>query len=79
MHRLKNWQLFAICVLTWSTTWFAITFQIGHTAPEVGVAMRFALAGAVILILCALRQEHLRFSPAQHAVFALQGVYPPRS
>ena len=46
MHRLKNWQLFAICVLTWGTTWFAITFQLGHVAPEVGVAMRFALAGA---------------------------------
>ncbi len=75
MHRLKNWQLFAICVLTWSTTWFAITFQIGHTAPEVGVAMRFALAGAVILVLCLLRQEDLRFSPAQHAVFALQGGF----
>jgi drug/metabolite transporter (DMT)-like permease len=75
MHRLKNWQLFAICVLTWSTTWFAITFQIGHTAPEVGVALRFALAGAVILILCALRREDLRFSRAQHAVFALQGGF----
>jgi drug/metabolite transporter (DMT)-like permease len=75
MHRLKNWQLFAICVLTWSTTWYAITFQIGHTAPEVGVAMRFALAGAVILVLCGMRQEDLRFSPAQHAVFALQGGF----
>ena len=75
MHRLRNWQLFAICVLTWSTTWFAITFQIGHTAPEVGVAMRFALAGAVILVLCLLRQESLRFTPSQHAVFALQGGF----
>ena len=75
MHRLKNWQLFAICVLTWGTTWFAITFQIGHTAPEVGVAMRFALAGAVILILCGLQREDLRFTPAQHAVFALQGGF----
>ena len=75
MHRLKNWQLFAICVLTWSTTWFAITFQIGHIAPEVGVAMRFALAGAVILVLCMLRQESLRFTRAQHAVFALQGSF----
>ena len=75
MHRLKNWQLFTICVLTWGTTWFAITFQIGHTAPEVGVAMRFALAGAVILVLCMLRQESLRFTPTQHAVFALQGGF----
>jgi drug/metabolite transporter (DMT)-like permease len=75
MHRLKNWQLFAICVLTWGTTWFAITFQIGHVAPEVGVAMRFALAGAVILGLCVLRQESLRFTRAQHATFALQGSF----
>jgi drug/metabolite transporter (DMT)-like permease len=75
MHRLKNWQLFAICVLTWGTTWFAITFQIGHTAPEVGVAMRFALAGTVVLVLCVLRRESLRFTPTQHAVFALQGGF----
>jgi drug/metabolite transporter (DMT)-like permease len=75
MHRFKNWQLFAICVLTWGTTWFAITFQIGHVAPEVGVAMRFALAGVVILGLCGLRQERLRFTPAQHAIFALQGGF----
>ena len=75
MHRLKNWQLFAICVLTWGTTWFAITFQIGHVAPEVGVAMRFALAGTVILVLCVLRQQSLRFTPTQHAVFALQGGF----
>jgi len=75
MHRLKNWQLFAICVLTWGTTWFAITFQIGHVAPEVGVALRFALAGTVILGLCVLRRENLRFTPAQHAVFALQGGF----
>jgi drug/metabolite transporter (DMT)-like permease len=75
MHRLKNWQLFAICVLTWGTTWFAITFQIGHIAPEVGVALRFALAGTVILGLCVLRQANLRFTPAQHAVFALQGGF----
>lgn len=75
MHRFKNWQLFAICVLTWGTTWFAITFQIGHVAPEVGVAMRFALAGMVILGLCGLRHERLRFTPTQHAIFALQGSF----
>ena len=75
MHRFKNWQLFAICVLTWGTTWFAITFQIGHVAPEVGVAMRFALAGLVILGLCGLRRERLRFTPSQHAIFALQGGF----
>jgi drug/metabolite transporter (DMT)-like permease len=75
MHRLKNWQLFAICVLTWGTTWYAITFQLGHMAPEVGVALRFALAGAVVLALCAARGLQLRFSLRDHALFALQGAF----
>jgi len=75
MHRLKNWQLFAICVLTWGTTWYAITFQIGHTAPEVGVAFRFALAGATVLAMCAVRGMRLRFTLREHALLALQGSF----
>lgn len=38
MCRIPAWQLFAICVLTWSTTWHAITYQIGVASPEFGVA-----------------------------------------
>jgi drug/metabolite transporter (DMT)-like permease len=75
MHRLQNWQLFALCVLTWGTTWYAITFQIGRVAPEVGVAIRFALAGAVVLAACAIRGEPLRFPPAQHLRLAFQGIF----
>ena len=75
MHRLKNWQLFAICVLTWGTTWYAITFQLGHTPPEVCVALRFALAGALVLALCGARGLRLRFTSGDHAVLALQGFF----
>ena len=75
MHRLRNWQLFAICVLTWGTTWYAITFQLGHSAPEVDVALRFALAGSVVLTMCALRGIRLRFPLQDHALFALQGSF----
>jgi len=75
MQRLKNWQLFAICVLTWGTTWYAITFQIGHTAPEVGVAFRFALAGVTVLAMCAARGIRLRFTLREHALLALQGSF----
>ena len=75
MHRLKNWQLFAICVLTWGTTWYAITFQIGLVAPEVGVAFRFALAGVAVLALCVVRGERLRFTRVEHARLALQGTF----
>jgi drug/metabolite transporter (DMT)-like permease len=75
MQRLKNWQLFAICVLVWSTTWYAITFQVGLTPPEVGVALRFALAGVVVLAMCVARGERLRYSAAEHARLAVQGGF----
>ena len=75
MHRLKNWQLLAICVLTWGTTWYAITFQIGLVPPELSVALRFGLAGAVVLAMCGLRGLPLRFTRRAHARLALQGGF----
>jgi len=75
MSSLRSWQLFAICVLTWGTTWHAITYQIGHTAPDVGVAVRFALAGATVLGVCLWRGLPLRFGARDHALLALQGVF----
>lgn len=75
MNRLRNWQLFAICVLTWGTTWYAITFQVGRMSPEVGVALRFSLAGTVVLVSCVMRGVSLRFSLRDHALLALQGSF----
>ena len=75
MARFKNWQLFAICVLVWGTTWHAITYQIADLAPEFGVALRFALAGAAVLAFATWRGERLRFRLAAHAALALQGTF----
>ncbi len=75
MDRLKNWQLFALCVIVWSTTWHAITYQIAHVTPEIGIALRFALAGAAVLALCVVRREPLRFMRAQHLRLAFQGSF----
>ena len=75
MHRFKTWQLFAVCVLTWGTTWYAITFQVGIAPPEVGVALRFALAGAVLIAGCSWRGLRIRFDVRAHARFAFQGLF----
>jgi drug/metabolite transporter (DMT)-like permease len=75
MHRLRNWQLFAICVLTWGTTWYAITYQIGHASPAFGVACRFLLAGLAIIGLCVWRGERLGFTLRDHGLFLLQGAF----
>jgi len=75
MNRFRSWHLFAICVLTWSTTWYAITYQIGLTTPEYSVALRFALAGIAVLLLCVWRRERWRLAIGDHAVLALQGCF----
>jgi drug/metabolite transporter (DMT)-like permease len=73
--RLPSWQLFAIAVVIWSTTWHAILYQLQHTTPEFGVALRFALAGALALAFGAWRGDRLRCTPREHALLALQGVF----
>jgi len=75
MQRLRNWQLFAICVLTWATTWHAVTYQVTPVAPEVGVAVRFFIAGALVLTLCRLRGLSLRFGWRAHGLLVLQGTF----
>jgi drug/metabolite transporter (DMT)-like permease len=72
---LPNWQLFVIAVVIWSTTWHAILYQLAHTTPEAGVALRFALAGAVALAIAAWRGDRLRCSAREHALLAFQGVF----
>lgn len=75
MSRLKTWQLFALCVLTWATTWHAIPDQIAELAPEAGVAWRFGLNGALVVIACAWRDMPLRLARRDHARLALQGSF----
>jgi len=39
-RRVTELQYFAACVAIWSTTWIAITYQLGSVAPEISVAYR---------------------------------------
>ena len=75
MQRLKSWQLFAVCVLTWATTWHAITYQIAPISPELGVGVRFGLAGLLVVGACLWRGIRLPSSLRDHAMLALQGVF----
>lgn len=67
-------SLYAACVLIWGTTWFAITAQLDAIAPELGVALRFALASAALFGFCRWRGIGLRFTPRQQGLFVLQGL-----
>jgi drug/metabolite transporter (DMT)-like permease len=73
--RASSTRLFAVAVAIWGTTWIAITFQLGRAPPEVSVALRFALASAILFGWCRLRGLRLRFPPAVHAQLALLGLF----
>lgn len=67
-------SLFAVCVLIWGTTWYAITLQLAATSPAVAVALRFSLAAMLILVWCAARGHRLRQPRSAHAWLALMGL-----
>lgn len=75
MARIRSWQLFAVAVLIWGTTWHAILYQIDALPPETGVALRFTLAAAVVLGFAAWRGERLRYPARTHLHFAVTGVF----
>jgi drug/metabolite transporter (DMT)-like permease len=62
-------------VAIWSTTWFAITFQVAGAAPEVGVAWRFGLAALLLAAFCRLTGRSLRFPARVHRDLALLGLF----
>jgi drug/metabolite transporter (DMT)-like permease len=72
--RLATSTLFVGCTPIWGTTWYAITFQIGAVAPEVGVALRFALGAALLFGWCAWQRIAIAYSRHEHLHFALQGI-----
>ena len=75
MRRLAVWQLFAIAVLVWGTTWHVITWQLDLLSSEWNVALRFLLAGALVLAIAAARGIAVAASAAQHALLVLQGAF----
>jgi drug/metabolite transporter (DMT)-like permease len=66
--------IFAIVVLIWGTTWFAIKFQLGVVAPEVSLVYRFALAAACVFAYARMAGSPLRLSWRDHRFVALQGA-----
>jgi drug/metabolite transporter (DMT)-like permease len=70
----RSLSLFFICVAIWSTTWFAIKFQLGTVAPEVSVGWRFGIAALACAAFCAWRGETLRFSLKVHLELIALGL-----
>jgi len=71
---VSNGALYALTVLIWGSTWYAIEFQLGVVAPEVSLVYRYAAAAALLFLWCAHRGLSMRFPLQAHLRFALLGL-----
>ena len=58
---MTNGFLYAVTVLIWGTTWFAIIFQLGVVAPEVSIVWRFLTASLTLIAWCLVTGRSLGF------------------
>jgi drug/metabolite transporter (DMT)-like permease len=72
--RVNNSALYALTVLIWGSTWFAVELQLGTVAPEVSLVYRYGAASVLLFAWSQYRGLKLRFSLRQHAWFFLLGV-----
>ena len=63
------------CSAIWSTTWYAITFQLGAVSPVVSVVYRFGLAALVLFAWLLISRQSLKLTRAQHLMVAAQGIF----
>jgi len=73
--QVSNQFLYALTILIWGTSWYSIKFQLGVVSPDVSVAYRFILAGAIMLCFCKYRGLTLKFKLTDHGFFLIQGLF----
>lgn len=72
---MPAWQLFLVAVLVWGSTWHVILYQLAQLPAEAGVALRFGLAGALILLVRALRGLPWRLTARQQLHVGVPGIF----
>jgi drug/metabolite transporter (DMT)-like permease len=71
MSRSLVWSLYAMNVLIWSSTWVAIKIGIEDVPPLLSAGIRFALAGAGLLLLAKALGRSLRTDIPLAAILAI--------
>lgn len=69
-----DYGLYALTVVAWSASWFAIALQVGTVSNEVNLVWRFAIATALMFGWVVLSGRRIRFPAADHLRFAALGV-----
>lgn len=65
---------FALVYLFWGSTYLAIDIAVQTIPPALMCALRFSIAGAVMLVVCAATGRKVFYSPRQVALAAVVGL-----
>ncbi|MDD9910432.1 MAG: DMT family transporter [Ahrensia sp.] len=71
----RDYGLFAVVVLSWSASWYAIKLQIGDVSEHTSLFWRFAIAAACMWLWVAIVRARIRFDVQTHFVFAGMGLF----
>ena len=66
--------LFCLIVFAWSTSWYAIKFQLGIVPEGMSVAYRFFGASIILFLIVFFNKFRLKFSKKQHFIIFCQGA-----
>jgi drug/metabolite transporter (DMT)-like permease len=69
-----DYGLYALTVVAWSASWFAISLQVGTVSNEVNLVWRFAIATVLMFGWVFLSRRPWRFALTDHLRFAALGV-----
>lgn len=67
--------LYSLTVLVWGSSWLAIKYQLGVVAPEVSLVYRFAIAAAIMIVVCVAGRRPMRFPLRAHLRMAALGLF----
>ena len=70
----RDYGLYALTVIAWSLSWFAIRLQVGTVPNEVNLVWRFGIATALMFAWVVVSGRRIRFPLREHVRFAALGV-----
>jgi len=73
-HRYSLILAFGLVYVFWGSTYLAISITVEHIPPAVMCALRFLVAGPLMLVFCRLSGRNIKFGFADQLKLALVGV-----
>ena len=77
LQQPKRWKVilaFGLVYIFWGSTYLGIDIAVQSIPPALMCAVRFAVAGVIMLAVCALTGRKIWYSPRQIALVSVVGI-----